>query len=70
MAILLGAFLIHGIAPGPKMLSEQLDVTFTLIWTVALANILGAGLCFLLAGQFAKVATIRAGLLVPLVLEL
>ena len=23
MAILLGAFLIHGIAPGPKMLSEQ-----------------------------------------------
>ena len=67
MAILLGAFLIHGIAPGPKMLSEQLDVTFTLIWTVALANILGAGLCFLLAGQFARVATIRAGLLVPLV---
>ena len=67
MAILLGAFLIHGIAPGPKMLSEQLDVTFTLIWTVALANILGAGLCFMLAGQFAKIATIRAGLLVPLV---
>lgn len=67
MAILLGAFLIHGIAPGPKMLDEQLDVTFTLIWTVAIANILGAGLCFLLAGQFAKIALIRAGLLVPLV---
>mgnify|MGYP001208214201 FL=1 len=67
MAILLGAFLIHGIAPGPKMLDEQLDVTFTLIWTVAIANILGAGLCFLLAGHFAKIATIRAGILVPLV---
>lgn len=67
MAILLGAFLIHGIAPGPNMLGAQLDVTFTLIWTVALANILGAGICFGLAGQFAKVATIRAGLLVPLV---
>ncbi|MDC1382920.1 tripartite tricarboxylate transporter permease [Candidatus Puniceispirillum sp.] len=67
MAILLGAFLIHGIAPGPKMLDEQLDVTFTLIWTVAIANILGAGLCFLLAGHFAKLAKVRAGLLVPLV---
>jgi TctA family transporter len=67
MALLLGAFLIHGIAPGPNMLGPQLDVTFTLIWTVAIANILGAGACFLLAGQFARVATLRAGLLVPLV---
>lgn len=68
MAILLGAFLIHGIAPGPNMLGPQLDVTFTLIWTVALANILGAGTCLLLAGYFARLATIRAGFLVPLVL--
>nr|WP_249200381.1 tripartite tricarboxylate transporter permease [Thetidibacter halocola] len=68
MAILLGAFLIHGIAPGPNMLGSQLDVTFTLIWTVALANILGAGTCLLLAGYFARLATIRAGFLVPLVL--
>ncbi|NNK77998.1 MAG: hypothetical protein HKP40_04715 [Litoreibacter sp.] len=67
MAILLGAFLIHGIAPGPNMLDEQLDVTFTLIWTVAIANILGAGICFGMAGQFAKIAMIRAGILVPLV---
>src|SRR6056300_357542 len=58
MAILLGAFLIHGIAPGPKMLDEQLYVTFTLIWTVAIAIILGAGLCFALAGHFAKIATV------------
>ncbi|OAN81247.1 hypothetical protein A8B78_09580 [Jannaschia sp. EhC01] len=67
MAILLGAFLIHGISPGPNMLDQDLDITFTLIWTVAVANILGAGICFLLAGQFAKVAAVRAGMLVPLV---
>ncbi|WP_238381055.1 tripartite tricarboxylate transporter permease [Alkalilacustris brevis] len=67
MAILLGAFLIHGISPGPDMLGPRLDVTFTLIWTVALANILGAGLCLLLAGQFAKLALIRGGILVPLI---
>tara|TARA_B110000503_G_scaffold123536_1_gene189231 strand:+ start:1537 stop:3546 length:2010 start_codon:yes stop_codon:yes gene_type:complete len=67
MAILLGAFLIHGVRPGPDMLGVHLDITYTLIWTVALANILGAGICILLAGQFAKLATVRAGLLVPLV---
>lgn len=68
MAILLGAFLIHGIEPGPKMLGEQLDITFTMIWTVAIANILGAGACFLFAGGFARVAMLRAGLLAPLVI--
>lgn len=67
MALLLGAFLIHGIAPGPNMLDKQLDITFTLIWTVAIANILGAGACFLFAGQFARIATVRAGILVPLI---
>lgn len=67
MAILLGAFLIHGISPGPNMLDQDLDITFTLIWTVAIANILGAGICFLLAGQFAKIAAVKAGYLVPLV---
>ena len=50
-----------------QLFNEQLDVTFTLIWTVAIANILGAGLCFAFAGHFAKIATVRAGLLVPLV---
>lgn len=67
MAILLGAFLIHGIAPGPNMLDQDLDITFTLIWTVAIANILGAGICFALAGHFAKIAAVRSGVLVPLV---
>ncbi|MDH5748379.1 MAG: tripartite tricarboxylate transporter permease, partial [Rhodospirillales bacterium] len=67
MALLLGAFLMHGIAPGPNMLGKHLDVTFTLIWTVAIANILGAGACFAFASQFARIATIRAGILAPLV---
>jgi TctA family transporter len=70
MAILLGAFLIHGISPGPEMLGQRLDVTFTLVWTIAIANLLGAGTCFLFAGQFARIATVRAGLIVPLVLGL
>jgi TctA family transporter len=68
MAILLGAFLIHGLQPGPDMLSKNLDVTYAIIWSVALANILGAGICFAFSNQFAKVALIRQPVIMPLIL--
>jgi len=70
MALLLGAFAVHGIIPGPDMLRERLDVTYSLVWSVALANILGAGICFLFANQFAKLALVRSGILVPVVLAI
>ncbi|MDX1483769.1 MAG: tripartite tricarboxylate transporter permease [Alphaproteobacteria bacterium] len=68
MALILGAFLIHGLEPGPKMLTQRLDITYTLVWSVAVANILGAGLCFLFANQLAKIALVRIGILAPVVL--
>ena len=68
MALILGAFLIHGLVPGPEMLTKNLDVTYTLVWSVAIANILGAGICFAFANQLAKVALIRIGILAPVVL--
>jgi TctA family transporter len=67
MALLLGAFLAHGIAPGPKLLDTQLDITYTLIWTLALANVVGAGICFLCANPLARIATLRSGILIPTV---
>ena len=70
MAILLGAFLIHGLAPGPDMLGKNLDVTYSMVWSIAIANILGSGLCFLFSGQFAKLATLRYTLIMPVVLSL
>lgn len=68
MAILLGAFLIHGLVPGPDMLSKNLEVTYSMVWSVAIANILGAGLCFMFSGYFAKLALLRYTLLLPGVL--
>ncbi|HVY59122.1 MAG TPA: tripartite tricarboxylate transporter permease [Xanthobacteraceae bacterium] len=70
MAILLGAFLIHGLVPGPDMLSKNLDVTYAMVWSIAIANILGSGLCFLFSGQLAKLATLRYTLIMPVVLSL
>jgi len=68
MALILGAFLIHGLVPGPDMVTKKLDVTYTMVWSVAVANLLGAGICFTFANQLAKLALIRPGILVPIVL--
>jgi TctA family transporter len=70
MAILLGAFLIHGLVPGPEMLTKHLDLTYSMVWSIAIANILGSGLCFAFSGQLAKVATLRYTLFMPAVLSL
>jgi len=68
MAILLGAFLIQGLVPGPDMLSKNLSVTYAMVWSIALANIIGAGVCFAMSGQFAKLSTLRYSLILPTVL--
>ncbi len=68
MAILLGAFLIHGLVPGPDMLTKNLKFTYSMVWSVALANVLGAGMCYLFSSQFAKLATLRYTLIMPSVL--
>lgn len=68
MAILLGAILMLGIAPGPEMLTVHLDLSLTLIWVIGISGIIAASLCLLLAPYLSRVAFIPSGLLVPLVL--
>ncbi|GGK00972.1 tripartite tricarboxylate transporter permease [Pseudomonas matsuisoli] len=47
-AILLGALMVQGILPGPNLLIDYGDVTYTLIWAVVFANLglLVVGLMF------------------------
>ncbi len=68
MAILLGAFLILGITPGPKMLSQHLPVVFALAWTMAIANVIGAFLAMIFAKQMARLAFLRTSMLIPIIL--
>jgi TctA family transporter len=67
MALLLGAMTIQGLTPGTAMLTKHLDITYTMIWSIAIANIFGTGLCLLLTNQLAKIALVRIHLLVPIV---
>lgn len=67
MAILLGAFMLQGLSPGPSMLTTHLTTTFTLVWTLILANVIGVAVLFLIVRQLAKAAFIDGRLLVPAV---
>ncbi len=73
-AILLGAFLIHGLVPGPDMLIPEpkghLGLTFSFVWINVVSNIITVGLCFLFLNQLVKITHIRGSLLVPLILLL
>lgn len=65
MAVFLGGLALLGYDPGPHMVRNNLDLTYTIVWSLAMANVIGAGLCILLSGQIAKLTTIRFTLLAP-----
>ncbi len=65
MAVFLGGLALLGYDPGPHMVRNNLDLTYTIVWSLAIANVVGTGLCILLSNQIAKVTTIRFTLLAP-----
>ncbi len=65
MAVFLGGMVLLGIQPGPSMVGSRLDLTYTIVWSLALANVLGAGLCILLAVPISRLTLIPFKLLAP-----
>jgi Tripartite tricarboxylate transporter TctA family/Tripartite tricarboxylate transporter TctB family len=74
MAILLGAFIIQGIVPGPDMLlpppKGKLDLTFSFVWVIIISNIITVAVCFLFLKPLAKITQIRGSLIIPFILIL
>jgi TctA family transporter len=64
-AILLGALLIQGLKPGPDMLTTELHITFSMVWTIVIANIVVAALLMVWSKQVAKIAFLPGHLIVP-----
>ncbi len=63
MALLLGAFMIKGLDPGPGMLKEHLDLIYGMVMILALANIIGAAMCMAFASPLARLTLIRGPIL-------
>jgi hypothetical protein len=74
MAILMGAFLIQGLVPGPSMLTPaprgHLAVTFAMVWTIVVSNAITVALCFLFLRHLVRITLIRGALLIPFILML
>jgi TctA family transporter len=68
MAILLSAFFIQGLEPGPTLLTTKLNITFTLVWTLVLANVAGAVILMLWGSQVSKVTYLQGHIIVPAIL--
>jgi TctA family transporter len=73
-AVLMGAFFIQGLVPGPAMLAPapkgHLTVTLAMVWTIVIANVITVAVCLLFMGQLARITRIRGTLLVPFILTL
>lgn len=68
MSILLGAMLIQGIRPGLDMLTVNLDLTYAMIWTLIIANIVSALLLMVIGKQIARAIFVDGHYLVPIVM--
>lgn len=67
-AVLLGGLILLGIQPGPSMLTSDLSITLTIVWTLALANVFGALACFVLSGPISRLSTVPASKFAPFLL--
>jgi TctA family transporter len=65
MAIFLGGMVLLGIQPGIAMVEARLDLTYTIIWSLAIANVVGAGACVLLSRHVAALTTLPYAYLAP-----
>jgi putative tricarboxylic transport membrane protein len=73
-AILMGAFFVQGLVPGPAMLTPapkgHLAVTMAMVWTIVVSNIITVAVCLVFMGPLARITQIRGTLLVPVILIL
>jgi TctA family transporter len=70
MAVMMGAFLILGIQPGPAMMTENLDLVWTLIWALVVGNIIAVTFLLFVTRWVALLTFVNGAVIVPFVLVL
>ncbi|MEP1206412.1 MAG: tripartite tricarboxylate transporter permease [Rhizobiaceae bacterium] len=69
MAVFIGALALlgTGIDVGPSLLENNLDFTYSIVWLLALANVVGTIMCIGLSGTISRLTNIRFALLAPFI---
>ena len=70
MSLVLAAMLLLGLSPGPKMVTERLDLTLIIVWSLVLANLMATGLCFVFTRQLAGITKLPVHHLFPVLIVL
>lgn len=68
MAILLGVFALHGIAPGQQMLTTHLSVVWAIVLALLAGNIISSLLALLASRQLIRLMEVPASLYAPAIL--
>ena len=66
-AVLLGGLMIHGVTPGPQFITEHAELFWLVIASMYIGNLLLIVLNLPLVGFFAKLTTVSAKTLMPIV---
>jgi len=69
-AVLMGGLILLGVDPGIQLVETKLDLVYTIIWSLAIANIFGAIICATLARPISKLTTINFTFLAPFLISL
>jgi TctA family transporter len=70
MAVFLAGMALLGLQPGPNMVTSDLDLTYSIAWTLAMASVIGAFICFLLASPISRLTFISFNLVAPAMIML
>lgn len=70
MAVVLGAFILHGLEPGPLLLRDHLDIVITLALGITFSQVIGSAFVLFTAKYIALLVTIKTRYLAPVVLML
>jgi TctA family transporter len=70
MAVFLGGMVLLGMQPGPSMVTTDLGLTYTIAWTLAIASVVGALICFFLAAPISRLTFIPFNLIAPAMIML
>jgi TctA family transporter len=67
-AMILGALLAYGIVPGPRIVTEHLSLIYTIVWSFAAANFIGAAVMFAASPLLARITYVPFNRLAPSVI--
>ena len=65
MALLLSGFILIGLKPGLEMVTNNLSLTYTIIWSLAIANVIGAAACVLISQPISRLTTVPSTIIAP-----